>query len=141
MHVLFLIGRVLLGSYYLLSGINHFTGTEMAAGYAASKGVPFPTAAVIVSGALLIVAGLSFLLGWVPRLGVAALALFFVPVTLTMHQFWNVADPMARMAEMSNFAKNIALLSSALMFLAIPVPWPLSVGGRMRLRRQAPAPA
>jgi hypothetical protein len=35
---------------------------------------------------------------------------------------------MQRMGEMVNFNKNLALAGSALMFLAIPQPWPLSLG-------------
>lgn len=30
--------------------------------------------------------------------------------------------------QMVNFLKNIALMASAVMFLAIPQPWPKSVG-------------
>jgi hypothetical protein len=44
-----------------------------------------------------------------------------------MHRFWDVEDPMQRMGERVNFNKNIALIGSTLMFLAIPQPWPYSV--------------
>lgn len=45
-----------------------------------------------------------------------------------MHAVWKVADPQQRMGEQVNFSKNIALLGSLLMFLAIPRPWPMSLG-------------
>jgi hypothetical protein len=35
---------------------------------------------------------------------------------------------MAKMGDMVNFTKNVALLGSSLMFLAIPQPWPFSLG-------------
>ena len=133
---LFLAGRVILGGYYLFGAFHHFTGLTMMSQYAASKGVPAPTLAVFGAGVLLAIAGLSFLLGVVPRLGVAALVLFLVPVTLTMHQFWNVQGQ-ARMMEMVNFTKNLGLLGSSLMFLAIPAPWPYSLA---RHRFEAVAP-
>ena len=136
----FLVGRIIIGAYYLFSAVNHFVGLEQTAGYAASKGVPFPTLAVAVSGILLAIAGVTLLLGWRPALGVVALVLFFVPVTLIMHAFWAVGDPAMRMTEMINFTKNFALLGSSLMFLAIPEPWPYSVESRTRVRVRAPAP-
>jgi putative oxidoreductase len=127
MQQLFVAGRIIVGAYYLFSAFNHFSQLGMMAGFAASKGVPAPKVAVFISGVLLLIAGLTLLLGYLPRLGVAALVLFFVPVTLMMHAFWADADPGARMNDMIHFTKNIALLGSSLMFLAIPEPWPYSV--------------
>ncbi len=128
MDALFLIGRIVVGLFYLYNAYNHLTRTEMLAGYAASKGVPSPRAMVILTGLLLLVGGLSVLFGAYPTLGVTALVVFLVVVAFWMHNFWTVQDPMQRTAEMVNFTKNLALAGSALMFLAIPQPWPLSLG-------------
>ncbi len=125
---LFLIGRIVVGLFYLFNAYNHLARTEMLAGYAASKGVPSPRAMVILTGLLLLVGGLSVLFGAYPTLGVTALVVFLVVVAFWMHNFWTVQDPMQRTAEMVNFTKNLALAGSALMFLAIPQPWPLSLG-------------
>lgn len=128
MGVVFLIGRIILGVYYLFNASNHFLRLEMMSGYTASKGVPAPELFVVVTGALLLVGGLSILLGIRPAVGVIALVLFFLPVSFIMHNFWAVQDPMAKTIEMVNFTKNIALMGSALMFLAITTPWPFSLG-------------
>lgn len=128
MEIAFLIGRIIVGVYYLFNASNHFMRLEMMAGYAGSKGVPAPKLAVLVSGVLLLVGGLSIITGFQPVIGVIALVLFFLPVTVMMHNFWAVQDQMAKMSEMANFTKNMGLLGSALMFLAIPLPWPLSLG-------------
>jgi len=69
---------------------------------------------------------------------VGAIVLFLVPVTFIMHAFWADHDPMQRQSDMINFTKNIALLGSSLMFLAVPRPWPYSVERRMRLPVRAP---
>ena len=128
MNVAFLIGRIIVGIYYFYSGIRHFIHLNMMAGYAGSKGVPLPKLAVAGSGALIVIGGLSILLGYQPLIGVIALGLFLLPTSFMMHNFWAVEDPMQKMGEMINFTKNMALLGSALMFLAIPQPWPFSVG-------------
>jgi putative oxidoreductase len=121
---LVLVGRILVGAYYLYNALNHLVfAPGQLAEYAASKGVPLPLLAVIVTGLLLLIGGLSILLGVLPRIGVLALVVFFLPVTFWMHDFWNVADPQMRVFQMIQFAKNLALMGSALMFLATPEPW------------------
>jgi uncharacterized membrane protein YphA (DoxX/SURF4 family) len=138
----FLVGRLIVGIFYLQSAFHHFSGLGQLAGYAGSKGVPAPTLAVAVSGILLAIGGVTFLLGIWPRIGVLALVLFFLPVTFTMHAFWAESTQMARTMQQVNFFKNLALLGSTLMFLAIPEPWPYSVARRREHQRtQAHAPA
>lgn len=121
--ILFLVGRALLAFYFLRAGFNHFKHLSMMSGYAGSKGIPSPKAAVAGSGLLLLAGGLSFLTGRFVEWGVLCLVLFLVPVTVMMHAYWKVADPMAKMGESVNFWKNVAVLGSVLMLLAIPQPW------------------
>jgi putative oxidoreductase len=132
---LFLLGRIIAGGYFIMSAVNHFTGLNRMAAHAAAQGVPMAKVAVALSGILLLVGGLSLLLGIVPRLGVAALAAFLIPVTFIMHRFWDIDGP-RRMVEMVNFTKNMGLLGSILMFVAIPEPWPYSLGARVHLSRR-----
>ncbi|HEY6912126.1 MAG TPA: DoxX family membrane protein [Myxococcales bacterium] len=126
-----MIGRILLGLYYLVTGIMDVVNYRMLAGYAASKGVPAAEAAVILAHLLLVLAGFCFLTGWKPPLGVAAVVVFLIPVTFTMHAFWAETAPQMKQMQMINFTKNMALLGSALMFLGIPRPWPYGVESRV----------
>ena len=126
-----LLGRLLYGGYFLYSGINHFLGLEGMAGYAASKGVPAPSLAVAFSGLLILLGGLSIILGVWTRLGAWLIVLFLVPVSLMMHTFWAIPDPQAASGEMLNFMKNMALLGAALMIATVP-RWPLSVDYRRK---------
>ena len=128
MEIIFLIARIVLGLYYLYSASNHFFQVKMMAGYTASKGVPASEVFVIVTGILLLIGGASILTGYKPTIGIIALAIFFIPVTFIMHNFWTVSDQMMKMVEMVNFLKNIALLASAVMLLSIPQPWSMSLG-------------
>src|SRR2546422_943049 len=63
MQYLFLAGRVLYGGFFLLAGIDHFRHVQMMTPYAAAKGIPAPRLAVLGSGSLIILGGLSVLLG------------------------------------------------------------------------------
>ncbi len=100
----------------------------MMAGYAKSKGVPAPALAVGGSGVLLLLGGLSILLGYQPLIGAGLLALFLIVITPTMHAFWSVPDAQAKMGEQINFMKNVALLGLVLMLTAIPQPWAIRLG-------------
>lgn len=121
--LLFLAGRLVLGGYFLLAASNHFTKADMMAQYAKAKGVRAPKVAVLFTGALLALGGLSLVLGAYPSLGLAALAAFLVGVTPQMHAFWKETDPMARMGEQVNFMKNTALLGAVVALYAVPTPW------------------
>lgn len=121
------IGRIIVGLFYLYPAYENIFMTNMKVGYAASKGVPMPEMLVPLSGLLLLIGGLSLLTGYRPKLGVAAILLFLIPVTLTMHNFWAIQDPMMWMVEFHSFLANVGLAGSVLMFLAIPEPWKASV--------------
>lgn len=124
---LFVLGRILLGGYYMVNGVNHFKHLSMLTGYAQSKGVPMPREAVMLTGLMLFLGGLGILLGTCVELAVLMISVFLLVTTFQMHQYWKISDPMARMNEDINFKKNIALLGATLMLLAISVPWPVSL--------------
>lgn len=127
MAIAFLIGRIIFGGYFLLNAYNHLVKGGHLVGYAQSKGVPAPRLAIAVSGILLLIGGVSMILGLYPLIGVIALVVFLIPVTFKMHDYWKIQDPMARMSERIAFQKNLALLGAALMTLAISMPWIWSV--------------
>ena len=108
-----LAGRALFSAIFINSGVFHFM--PQTAAYAASQGVPFANLLVPASGVLAIAGGLSILLGWRAKLGAWLLVLFLVPVTLTMHAFWAVKDPMMGQVQFAMFMKNLSMLGGALL--------------------------
>jgi putative oxidoreductase len=127
MQIAHLVGRWILGLFFIYNGLMHFLNFRAMTGYAASKGVPLPELAVAVTGIFLVLGGGSLLLAFRPEIGILLLALFLLPVTFTMHNFWAVGDPQARLGEMINFSKNMALLGALLALLAVPRPWPFAL--------------
>lgn len=123
------VGRLVVGGFYLYYGINNLVDFAGMSGYAAFKGVPLPGLAVIVGAILLILGGLSLITGYRPVLGIAALVIFLLPVTMLMHNFWTITDPQMRVIEQGLWMRNMALAGAALCFLAIPRPWQWSLDG------------
>ena len=111
---LLLIGRILFVPIFLSSAIGHLRNAEMMAGYAGSKGVPSPKAAVQLSGLVLLVGALSVLLGVYADLGALLLFVFLIPTAFLMHAFWKESDAMAKMNETIHFFKDLSLAGAAL---------------------------
>jgi putative oxidoreductase len=107
------LGRFFFALIFLMAGANHFSGQTIA--FAASQGVPLASFAVPFSGVLAIAGGLSILLGYRARLGAWLVVLFLVPVSLMMHKFWLVQDPMMAQIQMILFMKNVSMLGGALL--------------------------
>ncbi|MFN8380353.1 MAG: DoxX family membrane protein [Anaerolineales bacterium] len=127
MEIAFLIGRIIVGLYWLMGAVNHFTQVKSMVPYAKMKNVPMAELAVPGTGVLLLVAALSIITGFYPVVAVAALIVFLVPVTFMMHNFWTIEDPMAKMSDMIMFTKNISMLGYTLILLGIPQPWAFSL--------------
>src|SRR6516164_8120353 len=123
-----LIGRVIVGGFFLMNGFNHVAQLKLLTGYAKSKGIPAPALAVRGAGVLLFLGGLSLLLGYHPGIGAALLVSFLLSAMFAIHNCWTVQDQQEKMGEMVNFLKNMAILGLLLMTLAIPRPWPMSFG-------------
>jgi hypothetical protein len=50
-----------------------------------------------------------------------------------MLNLWTMADATARVGEMVNFTKNLALLGGALAMLGVEQPWPYNLERRRRV--------
>ena len=116
--IIFLIGRIMFGGYFIMMGVNHFANSKMLAGYASSKNVPMPSRAVHISGLMILLGGIGVISN---RYGIASLVMiiaFLIVVSFMMHSYWKNSDPMARMADMAHFYKNMALAGASLMLIA-----------------------
>lgn len=130
--VAFLVGRVLVGGFFLVTGSNHFVRLKTVASYARIKGVPAPAFAVVVSGILLLLGGESLLLGFHQGFGILMLLIFLLPSSFLIHNFWAIQDPKERMNELAHFQKNIGIVGLLLMAALIRGPWPVSFGDLSR---------
>ena len=77
---------------------------------------------------MLVLGGLSVLLGLFPVVGLVLIVVFLLPTSVIIHNFWTVEDPQARAAEQINFLKNLALAGAALALVYGAADWPLTLG-------------
>jgi putative oxidoreductase len=109
------VGRLLFAAIFLMSVPMHFA--QSTYDHAAQQGVPLANVLVPLSGVLELFGALSLLLGYRARIGALLLALFLVPVTLAIHKFWGIADPMQAQMQQIHFMKNVALLGATLLMM------------------------
>jgi len=121
------LGRVFYALVFLIATRIHFTAEGI--GYAASQGVPLPNLLVPLSGMLAIAGAIMVALGFRTRLGALMLVGFLTPVTLQMHRFWLLSDPMMRGIQEAMFLKNLSMLGAALLLVHFG-PGPFSLDAR-----------
>src|SRR3989344_7826770 len=117
MDILIIVGRILLGGFFVKNGLSHFQKMEAMTGYVSSKGLSQPKMAVIISGLMLLIGGLGIIFWVYVELSVFLLTVFLLATSFKMHAFWKETDPMCRMSENINFYKNLAILGGVLLAL------------------------
>ncbi len=121
MDLIIVIGRILFGGFFLMSGINHFAKLEAMTGYAKYKKLPAAKLGVLISGLMLVIGGITIILGYYADLGALLLAIFLVLAAVIFHNFWKETDATAKQNEMLGFMKDMALAGAALILFALVV--------------------
>ncbi|SES92873.1 Uncharacterized membrane protein YphA, DoxX/SURF4 family [Salinibacillus kushneri] len=119
MGLFWLIGRLILGIYFLMTGFNHLKNYQGMKQACEQKNLPLPGACASLSGLILIIGGLTILTGMFVGIGVLLLVIFLIIAATTFHNYWVFEDPMQKMGEQTQFMKNIALAAALLMLLQI----------------------
>lgn len=108
-----MLGRFLFSILFITAAPAHFYSQTI--NYAAAMGVPLSGFLVPFSGLMAFMGGLSILLGYKAKWGAWTLVMFLVPVTLMMHAYWRLSDPMQAQIQHIMFMKNTALTGAALL--------------------------
>ena len=120
-------GRVILGLFFLLSGVGKLIGEPMAMQEMMRHGFPLVVPLYWATAVFETVVGGALVLGVATAWSSALLALFTLLTALTIHDFWNdAAGSMERMSNMINFEKNFAIIGGLLVLAALgpgPYAW------------------
>ena len=112
-----LIGRVLIVSLFIPSGISKLGNFSGITGYVASAGLPLPEVGAAIAIFVETLVALALLIGWQARWAALIMAVFTVAAALFFHKFW-AAPPEAHMAQAINFWKNISIAGGLLFVFA-----------------------
>lgn len=109
------LGRTLFAAIFIMTAFTHMQPASI--GYAKQAGLPASGLLVPASGILAGLGGLSVALGFHASIGAALIALFLIPVTLKMHNFWAMKDPMMARMHMAMFMKNVSMLGATVLIM------------------------
>lgn len=137
--ILQLIGQVVLGMFFVLTGVNQVVDADRLAEWTGSKGVPFASIVVYITALGLIGGGVAviadpFVEQNTITIGVAILIVLLLVITPIMHDFWKIDEsdgiyPVKatdggeayilppQPSELFNFLQNIALIGALLALL------------------------
>ena len=108
--------RIMLSGIFLVAGANHLfnvEGTVKKMDQASLKGMAYaignPEYMVILSGIVMLIAGISLSIGFKTRYAAAILALVLIPITITVQ--------VGQMNSLGPLFKNIAIMGALLFFI------------------------
>jgi putative oxidoreductase len=123
-----LIGRILLGLLFVLSGTGKIFGFDGTVGYIAAKGLPLPQIVAVLSICIELGGGLMLVFGLFTRPVAFGLAAFTILAGLIFHNFWAATEAM-RVGQQTHFLKNLSIAGGMLVLAAFG-PGALSVDAR-----------
>lgn len=107
-----LVGRILLGAIFLISGIGKIAAPAAAMGYIASAGLPFPQVGLVIGVAIEVVGGILLIAGFQTRIVAAIFAVYCLATAAFFHN--NFADQ----NQFIHFLKNAAIAGGMLQIVA-----------------------
>lgn len=110
----FVLGRTLLGLYFIVPGVTKVAGYQGYLDLMASKGVPLVEVLLPLTILIQVGAGLFLIAG--KNLRVSALLLFglTILINLFIHNFWALSGDPGQAHETQNFVKNLAIAAGLL---------------------------
>jgi putative oxidoreductase len=116
--ILIIIGRFLLGGYFLQAGVRNFTKLELHTGILNKKNVPLPQVSILVALAVQVLGGASVAFGILPAVGAIGLILFTLAASALYHDFWSYSGN-ERSSHVGSWLTNGALIGGFLLVIAI----------------------
>lgn len=116
------LGRVLLGLYFLVPGLMKIAGYAGMLAYMTQHNVPLTQPLLLLTIALEVGGGLALITGWQTQAIAFVLAGLTLLINLYMHDFWNVYEGGSQQHETQNFIKNMAIFGGLLILAARGAP-------------------
>ncbi len=118
--LLILVGRVMVGQLFVVSGFGKLMGL-MTSGFGSAfvvalqkQGVPAPELMAVVGACVEFFGGLALVLGFMTRWAAVFVLIFTIVASFIGHRYWDVADAAARRGQEINFYKNVAIVGGFL---------------------------
>jgi len=127
-----LIGRFLLGFFFLVPGVMKLVSYDGTLAYMTSHDIvqaDYVGYLLIAASVVEIVAGTALIVGFFSRFAAVTLFAFTIVVNVFLHDFWTLSEP-ALQLELQLFFKNLGIMGGLAMIMALGAG-PVSVDSRL----------
>jgi putative oxidoreductase len=114
---LWLLGRLLLGAYFAVAGVHHFSTLAPLTQAMAARGVPAARAVLVVGSVFQTAAGIALALGFVPACAALGLVVFTILASILFCNFWSM-EGAPRETAIGTWKTNLALIGGLLIAAA-----------------------
>lgn len=113
------VGRILIATIFVSSGVEKFMDLSQTASMIASKNLPYPDVLAVSAATVEAVGGLLIIFGWQTRLFALALAIFTAVAGYFFHDFWHLPPGPQHSDMIIHFMKNVSIIGGFLMLCAV----------------------
>ena len=128
-NICLLLGRLLMGTYFILPGLQKITNYQTMTDMMLTHSVPATVFLLPVTIVLQIILGVAIIIGFKGKLAAFILAGLTLVISIYMHDFWSMAESLERAHETQNFFKNMGIMAGLLIISSIGTGW-LSLDNR-----------
>ncbi|HEY5337206.1 MAG TPA: DoxX family protein [Rhizomicrobium sp.] len=125
-----LVGRIVLAGFFLSAALRYAGQWQATILLMGLKGVPAPTLLLAIGIVVMLVGGLSVVLGFHARYGALLLFAFTLIASVLMHDYWRIGDAVTRAADYEIFSRNIAIAGALLIMVGMGAG-PFSLDNRL----------
>ncbi len=114
-----LLGRLALSWFYGAGAYNIVNNWTQLSHQLAAKHVPMPPLVLVVAFVLIVMGVYSLLVGYHTRHGAVLLFGMTIVASVVLHDYWHIADAVARRAEFEIFSRDIAICGGLLLLIGM----------------------
>jgi putative oxidoreductase len=121
-----LVGRLIV-AWFFLNGALYYGGQwDGTIQLMALKGIPAPPLLLALSLIAMFLGSFSLILGFQTRHGAVLLFGFTLIVSVVMHDFWHITNPIDRQGDFEIFSRNMAIVGALLLLVGMG-PGPVAI--------------
>jgi putative oxidoreductase len=121
-----LVGRLVLAWFFLNGALSYGNQWDGTIQIMALKGIPAAPLLLAMALIAMWLGGLSLVFGFQTRYGAVLLFGFTLVVSVAMHDFWQITNPIDRAADFDIFARNMAIAGGLLLLVGMG-PGPVAI--------------
>jgi putative oxidoreductase len=114
-----LLGRWVLAWFFLSEAYARARDWDATLTLMGMSHISYAPPLLVIALVVMVLGGLSLLLGFQTRQGAMLLFAFTVAVTVTMHAYWTIGEEVARSADYEIFARNLAIAGGLLLLVGM----------------------